>query len=56
MLTLEASERERNRAEEALQESERRLATKNKIANIFLTVPDEEMYGEVLQVVLYITY
>jgi len=38
--------------EEALQEVQRRLDTKNQIANIFLTVPDDEMYGEVLQVIL----
>jgi PAS domain S-box-containing protein len=39
-------------AEEALQEAQRRLDTKNQIADIFLTVPDDEMYGEVLQVIL----
>ncbi|MFQ6052136.1 MAG: PAS domain S-box protein [Candidatus Hydrothermarchaeota archaeon] len=35
-----------------LLESERELAIRNQIANIFLTIPDEEMYGEVLQVIL----
>jgi PAS domain S-box-containing protein len=43
---------ERNLAEEALRESERDLAIRNRISNILLTVPDDEMYGEVLQVVL----
>ena len=38
--------------EEALRESERRLSIKNRIAHILLTVPDEEMYGEVLHVIL----
>jgi len=38
--------------EQALQQRQRELAIRNKIANIFLTVPDDEMYGEVLQVVL----
>ncbi|RZB38345.1 MAG: hypothetical protein SRB2_00093 [Desulfobacteraceae bacterium Eth-SRB2] len=38
--------------EEALKKSERRLKIKNLIANIFLTVPDEEMYGVVLDIVL----
>jgi signal transduction histidine kinase len=43
---------EHNRVKEALQHAQRRLDTKNQIANIFLTVPDDEMYGEVLQVIL----
>jgi len=43
---------ERKREEEALQHAQRRLDTKNQIANIFLTVPDDEMYGEVLQLIL----
>jgi len=43
---------ERKRMEEALQHAQRRLDTKNQIANIFLTVPDDEMYGEVLRVIL----
>ena len=42
----------RKRVEEALHWSERDLAIGNRIANIFLTTPDEEMYGEVLQVIL----
>ena len=43
---------ERKRMEEAPQHAQRRLDTKNQIANIFLTVPDDEMYGEVLRVIL----
>jgi PAS domain S-box-containing protein len=39
-------------AEQALQQAQRRLDIKNQIANIFLSVPDDEMYGEVLQVIL----
>jgi PAS domain S-box-containing protein len=43
---------DRKRAEEALRRSQRELAIRNKIADTFLTVPDQEMYGEALQVVL----
>ncbi len=43
---------EHKRAEEALHQSEREMRMRNRIAQIFLTIPDEEMYGEVLQVVL----
>ncbi len=43
---------ERRRIEDALRDSEQKLAIKNKIANIFLTVPDEKMFEEVLEVVL----
>ena len=42
----------RKKAEEALKESERQLTIKNRIAEIFLTTPDHQMYGKVLQVVL----
>jgi len=38
--------------EDALQQRQRELDIRNQIANIFLAVPDDEMYGEVLQVVL----
>jgi len=38
--------------EEALRRSEHELAIRNKIAGVCLTVPDEEMYGVALQVVL----
>jgi PAS domain S-box-containing protein len=43
---------ERKRAEQALRKSERQLAVRNRIANIFLTIPDEQMYAEVLRVIL----
>jgi len=39
-------------ANEALRQSERKLSIRNRIAGIFLTVPDEEIYGEILQFVL----
>jgi len=38
--------------EQALRESKRELTIRNKIAHIFLTVPDDKMYGEVLSVIL----
>ena len=43
---------ERKRAEETMRESAMQLRIRNRVANIFLTIPDNEMYGEVLQVVL----
>ncbi|MBM4446488.1 MAG: PAS domain S-box protein [Chloroflexi bacterium] len=43
---------ERKRMEEALIQSQRELAIRHQIANVFLAVPDDEMYGEVLQIVL----
>ena len=43
---------ERNRCEEMLRESDRELNIRNQIAQIFLTISDDEMYGQVLQVVL----
>jgi PAS domain S-box-containing protein len=42
----------RKAAEQALRRSERDLAIRNKIAQTFLTLPDEQMYSEVLHVVL----
>ena len=39
-------------AEEALRESEKQLNVRNRVADIFLTIPNDEMYGEVLQVAL----
>ncbi len=42
----------RKRAEQALRLSEQSLALRNQIANIFLTMPDEGMYKEVLHIVL----
>jgi PAS domain S-box-containing protein len=43
---------DRKRAEEALQESQEELTIRSRIADVFLNTPDEEMYGEVLQVIL----
>ncbi|MEW6665062.1 MAG: MASE3 domain-containing protein [Thermodesulfobacteriota bacterium] len=43
---------ERKAAEDSLRRSERRNTILNRIANIFLATPDEEMYGEVLDVIL----
>lgn len=40
------------RAREAVRRSERELRIRNRIATIFLTVPKDEMYAEVLAVVL----
>ncbi|MCB2191114.1 MAG: PAS domain S-box protein [Deltaproteobacteria bacterium] len=42
----------RTRAEEEVRLSEQRKTIFNQIANIFLTVADEDMYGEVLAVIL----
>ncbi|UCD00040.1 MAG: PAS domain S-box protein [Phycisphaerales bacterium] len=42
----------RKAAEQALRRSEWELAIRNKIAQIFLTLADEQMYSEVLHVVL----
>jgi PAS domain S-box-containing protein len=46
---------ERKRAEESLRETQLELAIKNRIANIFLTVPDRSVFGEVLRAVLDVT-
>ena len=43
---------ERKQAEDALRHSEEEKTILNQIANIFLTIPHEAMYGEVLAVVL----
>ena len=43
---------ERKRAEKALLESRRKLSILNQIANIFLTIDHDQMFGEVLQIVL----
>jgi PAS domain S-box-containing protein len=43
---------ERVRAEEAQRQSERELSIRNQINSIFLIYPDEEMYWEVLQLIL----
>lgn len=42
----------RKEAEESLRQSEQNLSIRNKISQVFLTVPDEEMYAEVLKVIL----
>ena len=42
----------RKRADPVLSGSERKLAIYNRIADVFLTVPDEEMYERVLDIVL----
>jgi len=43
---------ERKWADKALRRSEHELSVRNKIANVFLTVTDDEMYGEVLGIIL----
>ena len=47
---------ERKRMEEALRSSEAELATKNAIAEVFLTVTDNEMYGAVLKIFLQVSH
>ena len=47
---------EQKRAGEALQRSERRLAVKDRIAQVFLTRSDDEMFESVLEVTLEITH
>ncbi|MDY6791879.1 MAG: PAS domain S-box protein [Thermodesulfobacteriota bacterium] len=43
---------DRKRAQDALRRSELELNIRNRIAHVFLTVPDDEMYAKVLDVVL----
>ncbi|MCX5800853.1 MAG: ATP-binding protein [Candidatus Eisenbacteria bacterium] len=43
---------ERKHAYEMVEKSQRELALRNRIVNVFLTVPDEQMYGEVLDILL----
>ena len=43
---------ERKRVEETLRQHARELQVRNRIAQVFLTVPDEELYAQVLAVVL----
>jgi PAS domain S-box-containing protein len=43
---------ERKRTEEALRQSEYQLSIRNRINEIFLTISGEEMYGEILKIVL----
>jgi len=42
----------RDLAEEALWHSEKEKTIRNQIANVFLTISDEEVYGEILGIVL----
>ena len=49
---LEASNQQLRASEQTIRKSEQELTIRNKIANIFLTIPDEDMYEEVLPVVL----
>ena len=42
---------ERKLAESALKRSEYELALRNRIAQVFLTITDEEMYGMVMKIV-----
>ena len=42
----------RKRAQEALRQRQRELSIRNQIDLIFLTIADDEMYGEALQVIL----
>jgi PAS domain S-box-containing protein len=43
---------ERKKTEQVLLESKQQLSVRSRIAEIFITVPDDEMYGEVLRVIL----
>jgi signal transduction histidine kinase len=43
---------ELKRTEEALRKSQQELSIRNRIAEIFLATPDDEAYGEVLEVIL----
>ncbi|HBI14715.1 MAG TPA: hypothetical protein DDY20_04250 [Desulfobulbaceae bacterium] len=43
---------ERKNAEERLRRSEHNKKIQNRIASVFLTIPDEEMFGEVLAILL----
>jgi PAS domain S-box-containing protein len=46
---------ERKRAEEALRKSQQELAVRHRIANVFLTLPDEQIYSDVLTIILQAT-
>ena len=46
---------ERKQAEDALRLSEYNLSIRNQILNVFLTLPDNRMYHEVLKIVLNVT-
>ena len=49
---LEASNQQLIASEQSIRKSERELTIRNKIAEVFLTVADEQMYDEVLKIVL----
>lgn len=49
---LEQKIRELETAKARIEESERRLTILNRIAQLFLTIPDDEVFGEILTVVL----
>jgi len=49
---LQMEIKERQQAAEDLHRSEQDLAIRNQVANIFLALPEEEIYGEILQVIL----
>jgi len=49
---LDVKESERKQVEEELWKSERKQSIMNRIAEIFVSVPDDKMYGDVLQIVL----
>jgi len=51
---LETADAESKKVGEALQPSAREMEISNRIAKIFLTVPDEDMYADVLQAILLI--
>ncbi len=42
----------RSKAEEALRRSKKELSIRNKIAQVFLTISEDEIYGEVLEFIL----
>jgi PAS domain S-box-containing protein len=46
---------ERKRAEESLRRSEAETRLRNRILEIFLTVPDDQVYADILQIVLEVT-
>jgi len=49
---LEAESAGHKATENALRQSDRDLSIRNQVAEVFLTVPDEKVYGEVLPILL----
>ncbi|MCG2772323.1 MAG: GAF domain-containing protein [Desulfobacterales bacterium] len=43
---------ERHQAKESLRHTQEILAIRNRVAEVFLTIPDDEMYAEVLAIIL----